>query len=231
MRCVAIDDEPLALDLIKKYALSFPFLEMTATFSDAVAGAEFLKSYRIDLLFVDINMPDLSGLDLVAGLEKKPAVIFTTAHKKFAHEGFELEALDYLLKPILPERFEKAVMKAQEQFELRQKARRPVNDPLIVRSEYKIVKIDPDEIEYIEAMEDYIKIHLLAAAHPILTLMSLKAILEKLPAEKFSRIHRSFIVPNGQVKSIQNKKARLSTDKEIQISDSYLGFIEKWKAL
>lgn len=231
MKCIAIDDEPLALDLIKKYAASFPALDIVATFSDSVAGAEFLRSNLIDLLFVDINMPDLSGLDLVAGLENKPMVIFTTAHKKFAHEGFELEALDYLLKPILPERFEKAVIKAQEHFAFRQKTKQTVSDPLIVRSEYKIVKIDPDEIEYIEAMEDYIKIYLLNATHPVLTLMSLKTILEKLPSDKFSRIHRSFIVPNSQVKSIQNKKARLSTGKQIQISDSYLDFIEKWKNL
>ncbi|WP_221389545.1 LytTR family DNA-binding domain-containing protein [Dyadobacter sp. NIV53] len=229
MKCIAIDDEPLALDLLQKYISGFSELELLATFDDAVEGAVFLKNNRIDLLFVDINMPDLTGLDLVAGLECKPMIIFTTAHKKFALEGFELEALDYLLKPITIERFEKAVNRAIEQFELRKSVATTTPETLIVRSEYKMVKIELTDIEYIEAMEDYIKIHLRSTTHPILTLMSLKGILEILPQAKFSRIHRSYIVPNTLVKSIQNKKVRLITDQELPVSDSYLDFIEKWK--
>jgi len=229
MKCIAIDDEPLALELLKKYISEFPELQLVHTFDDAVEGAEYLQKQRTDLLFVDINMPDLTGLDLVASLEYKPLIIFTTAHKKFAHEGFELEALDYLLKPITIERFERAVNKAIEQFELRKNARPNVPDSLIVRSEYKMVKIELSDIEFIEAMEDYIKIHLLSSTHPVLTLMSIKGILEMLPKNHFSRIHRSYVIPNGQVKSIQNKKVRLSSEKELPISDSYVDFIEKWK--
>lgn len=229
MNCIAIDDEPLALELLKKYIAQFPKLNLVHTFDDAIEGAEYLRKHRTDLLFVDINMPDLTGLDLVAGLEYKPLIIFTTAHKKFAHEGFELEALDYLLKPITIERFERAVNKAIEQFEFKKKSKSERSDSIIVRSEYKMIKIELADIEYIEAMEDYIKIHLLSSTHPVLTLMSIKGILEMLPSNQFSRIHRSYVIPNDRVKSIQNKKIRLSSEKELPVSDSYLGFIDQWK--
>lgn len=230
MKCVAIDDEPLALDLLEKYISEFPALDLVKTFDDAIEGAAYLKSNAVDLLFVDINMPDLSGLTLVAELDKKPMVIFTTAHKKYAHRGFELEAVDYLLKPISRERFEKAISKALELFQYKKFRQPEVVDSIIVRSEYKMVKVVLDDIEFIESMEDYIKIHLLSSRHPVLTLMSLKGILEILPKYRFSRIHRSYIVPYASVQSIQNKKVKLATGRELTISDSYLDFIEKWKA-
>ena len=227
MKCVIIDDEPLALSVLEKYIAAFPVLELTGTFDDAIEGGRFLKANAVDLLFIDINMPDLSGLELVARLETRPMVIFTTAHKKFAYEGFELEAVDYLLKPITIERFEKAVQKAAERFEL--KKTREKEESIVVRSEYKAIKIALNDIAYIEGMEDYIKIHLLSSRHPVMTLMSLKGILEILPENGFSRIHRSYIVPNSQVKSIQNKKVKLISGAELPVSDSYVDFIEKWK--
>ncbi|WP_342089129.1 LytR/AlgR family response regulator transcription factor [Dyadobacter sp. OTU695] len=227
MKCVIIDDEPLALSVLEKYIAAFPVLELVGAFDDAIEGGRFLKINVVDLLFIDINMPDLSGLELVARLETRPMVIFTTAHKKFAYEGFELEAVDYLLKPITIERFEKAVQKATERFELRKP--RQNDESIVVRSEYKAIKIVLTDIAYIEGMEDYIKIHLLSSRHPVLTLMSLKGILEILPENAFSRIHRSYIVPNFQVKSIQNKKVKLSSGVELPVSDSYVDFIEQWK--
>lgn len=229
MMCIAIDDEPLALELLEGYISGFPSLELVKTFDDSIEGAEYLKVNKIDLLFVDINMPDLTGLDLVAGLDQKPLIIFTTAHKKFAHEGFELEALDYLLKPITIERFERAVNKALEQYNYQRPSEPGTPETLIVRSEYKIVKIELIDIEYIEAMEDYIKIHLFSSTHPVLTLMSIKGILEMLPKNQFSRIHRSYIIPNARVKSIQNRKVSLNSGKELPVSDSYLDFIAQWK--
>jgi two-component system LytT family response regulator len=227
MRCVIIDDEPLALSVLEKYIAAFPVLELVGTFDDAIEGGRFLKASPVDLLFIDINMPDLSGLELVARLETRPMVIFTTAYKKFAYEGFELEALDYLLKPITIERFEKAVQKASERFEL--KKTRQNEESIVVRSEYKAIKIALNDIAYIEGMEDYIKIHLLSSRHPVMTLMSLKGILEILPENAFKRIHRSYIVPSLQVKSIQNKKVKLLSGAELPVSDSYVDFIEKWK--
>jgi DNA-binding LytR/AlgR family response regulator len=159
----------------------------------------------------------------------RPMIIFTTAHKKFAHEGFELEAVDYLLKPITTERFEKAVNKALERYQFKKALQNESIESVIVRSEYKVIKILLSDIEFIEGMEDYIKIHLMSSKHPVLTLMSLKGILEDLPASRFSRIHRSYIVPDALVKSVQNKKVKLHTDRELPVSDSYLDFIERWK--
>ncbi|RAJ89886.1 LytTR family two component transcriptional regulator [Larkinella arboricola] len=230
MKCIAIDDEPLALNVLSRYISEILFLELVQTFDDAIEGAAYLQNNPVDLLFIDINMPDLSGIDLVSRLQTRPMVIFTTAHKKFAHEGFELEALDYLLKPISRERFEKAVNKAHERFQFLKSQQPAVSDSIVVRSEYKMVKIDLGDIEFIESMEDYIKIHLLSSKHPILTLMSLKGILEMLPDGRFSRIHRSFIVPDAFVKSIQNKKVSLVSGRQLPVSDSYLDFISKWKA-
>lgn len=230
MKCIAIDDEPFALQILEKYIAAVPALELLETFDDAIEGTRFLEENAVDLLFIDINMPDKSGLEVVSQLADRPMVIFTTAHKKFAHEGFELEALDYLLKPISQERFEKAVQKAAERFLFKKSQQKnETAESIIVRSEYKMIKIALPNIEYIEGMEDYIKIHLTDTKHPVLTLMSLKGILEILPENRFSRIHRSYIVPNALVKSIQNKKVKLNTGTELPVSDSYLGFIEKWK--
>ncbi|MBL7744437.1 MAG: response regulator transcription factor [Chitinophagaceae bacterium] len=228
IRCIAIDDEPPALELIREYVSGFPALQLVQTFDDAISGGEFLRKNPIDLLFVDINMPDITGLDLVKSLQEKPMIIFTTAHRKFAVEGFELDAIDYLLKPISFERFSKAVNKTIEYYEYKHHTKKETADNLFVYSEYRMVKIGLREIEYIESLEDYIKIHL-TGAKPILTLMTLKGVLEKLPADKFKRIHRSYIVAIDKVNSILNRKAKLQSNVELPISDSYAGFINEWK--
>ena len=226
IRCIAIDDEPLALKLIQEYISRVPELQLLQTFDDAIAGAAFLQLNEVDLLFIDINMPDITGIDLVKSLQKKPAVIFTTAHKKFAFEGFELEAADYLLKPISYERFLKAVQKVIGSLQ-KNPPRNNEDEYLFVRSEYRMIKIGLETIDYIEGLEDYIRIHI-SNAKPVLTLMTLKSVLEKLPATKFSRIHRSYIIPTGKVVSILNKKVTLVSGKELPISDSYLPFIDEW---
>jgi DNA-binding LytR/AlgR family response regulator len=227
LQCIAIDDEPLALRLISEYVSRFPALQLIKTFDDAISGAEFLKNKPVDLLFIDINMPDITGIDLVRSLQVKPMVIFTTAYKNFAYEGFELEALDYILKPIDFKRFEKAVEKAVDYYRYKnQSASEQPEESLYVYSEYRMVKIDLSAIEYIESMEDYIKIHQ-TKAPTVLTLISLKKVLEKLPADKFQRIHRSYIVPLGKIRSIQNRKIKL-TDVELPVSDSYHDIIRNW---
>jgi two-component system LytT family response regulator len=227
LRCIAIDDEPLALKLIARYVQQFPELQMMQTFEDAITAAEYLKSGNIDLLFIDINMPDITGIDLVRALEKKPIIIFITAYKKFAFEGFELEAIDYLLKPIDFKRFTKAVEKAINYYKYKNPSAEDKNEQSVyVYSEYRMIKIDLDDIEYIESMEDYIKIHI-HNAKTILTLVSLKKILEKLPSDKFQRIHRSFIVPVNKIKSIHNRKVQLP-DIELPVSKSYADFVRNW---
>lgn len=228
LRCIAIDDEPLALGIVREYVETTPGLELIQTFDDAISGGEFLRSNPVDLLFVDINMPDINGIDLVRSLADPPMIIFTTAHRKFAFEGFELNAIDYLLKPISRERFSRAVQKAREYHQYRHAPREEQRQYLFVYSEYRMVKIPVETIEYIESLEDYIRIHL-AGDKPIMTLMTLKGVLEKLPAGTFRRIHRGYIVAVSQVQSILNRKARLRSGAELPISDSYLDFIEDWK--
>jgi two-component system, LytTR family, response regulator len=227
IRCIGIDDEPPALELIKEYVSRFSQLKLLQVFDDAVAGNEFLKKEKIDLLFIDINMPDISGLDLVRSLEEPPMIIFTTAHKKFAIDGFELNAIDYLLKPVSFERFEKAVNKAIEYFEYKKKPA-DLPDSLFVYAEYRMIKIPLGDIEYIESLEDYIRIHI-RNAKPVMSLLTMKKVLEKLPAPAFRRIHRSYIIAVDKVKSVLNRKVMLASGTELSVSDSYSGFISDWK--
>jgi two-component system, LytTR family, response regulator len=203
-------------------------LEMLQTFEDAISAAEFGRNTAVDILFVDINMPDITGLELVRSLEEKPIIIFTMAHKKYAIDGYELDAIDYLLKPISFERFSKAIAKGFEYARYKKKATNEELDSLFVYSEYRLIRIPLNEIEYIESLEDYIRIHLVDSK-PVLTLMPLKKALEKLPAEKFKRIHRSYIVAVDKVNSVLNRKVRLNSSAELPVSDSYAGFIKEWK--
>src|SRR2546423_2963889 len=228
IRCIAIDDEPLALEMLKGYIQHFPALKLLQTFDDAISATEYLRNNAIDLLFIDINMPDITGIDLVRSLKQKPMLVFTTAHKKFAVEGFDLEALDYLLKPIQLERFAKTVNKAMSYFQNSRTAKTEVKQNLFVRAEYQLVKIDLDEIEYIESVEDYLKIHL-TGTRPVMTLMTIKAVLQKLPPTQFKRIHRSYVVPLSKIRSVVNRKVRL-TEVELPVSDSYADFINEWKS-
>jgi two-component system, LytTR family, response regulator len=226
IRCVTIDDEPLALVLMKEYISRFPALKLVGSFDDAIAGSEFLRQNKIDLLFLDINMPDVSGLELAQKLEHKPMIIFTTAYKEFAMEGFELSAVDYLLKPITIDRFTKAVNKAIELLKLKKTIVKEDDDAIFVRSEYSLVKIPLSSIEYIESVQDYLKIHQ-ANTRPVMTLMTLKSIIDKLPPEKFRRIHRSYVVPLNKVTSMGQKKLFIGQT-ELPISDTYYTEIKEW---
>ena len=231
IRCVAIDDEPWALELMKQYVAEFAELFLLATFDDAIEGATYLAENSVDLLFVDITMPDLTGLELVARLTDPPMVVFTTAHKKFALEGFDLNALDYLLKPIDFERFQRSVQKAIDYYHYKNATPKTEPTCVYVRSEYRLVKVDLDDILYVEGLSDYVKIHLQSTSRPLLTLMTMKGILDKLPAERFSRIHRSYIVAHDKVLAIQNKKVELPEGTLLPISQSYQEFIGHWGGL
>jgi DNA-binding LytR/AlgR family response regulator len=227
MRCIAIDDEPLSLALIQQYISKFPALRLVQTFDDAISAAEFLRTNAVDLVFADINMPDINGIDLVRSLVEKPVVIFITAHRKFAVEGFELEALDYLLKPVDFNRFSRTVQRAQEYLRYRRHDAQTQEESIFVRAEYKLIKIPLTDILYIEGLQDYIKIHL-TQSRPVMTLMTLKSMQEKLPAARFRRIHRSYIVPVGRITAIVNRKVHIGAGPELPIGDSYAGFIEEW---
>lgn len=225
INCVAIDDEPLALLVIEKLVKKYPVLNLVATFDDAISGVEFLRQHHTDLLFIDINMPDVSGIDLVRSLAEKPMIIFITAHKDFAIESYELDALDYLLKPVSEERFDKAISKAIE-FYTYKHTKPESEDVLFVRAEYQLVKIKLSDIEYIESMEDYCRIHVINGK-ATMTLMTLKTLAEKLSLSKFRRIHRSYIVSLDKIKSVVNKKVKL-TSVELPVSNSYISSITEW---
>src|ERR1035437_3640565 len=217
IKCIAIDDEPLAIQLMTRNIERTPELHLVKSFTDAIEAKEYLNTNIIDLVFIDINMPDISGIDLVRVLKQKPMVIFTTAYKQYALEGFDLDAIDYLLKPIKYERFLKAVKKAVDYYNYKNNIKSEKENNLFIRSEYELIKIDVNEIEYIESMEDYLKIHL-TTGRPIMTLMTVKSMLEKLDPSKFKRIHRSYIVPLAKIHSLINRKVRLTTI-ELPVSD------------
>ena len=217
MTCIAIDDEPLALQLISQYCNKIPFLKLEKVFTNPDVAIEYLKTTTVDLLFLDIQMPDITGIQLYKNLEKKPMVIFTTAYKDYAIEGFNVDAIDYLLKPFEYDRFLKAVYKAKEYLEFLSSQDLQLNS-LYIKVNYEMMKINLKDIDLIEALDDYIKIHLKPS--PVLTLMTLKTMQEKLPSKEFVRVHRSYIVPLHKVEKFSKNKL-IVAGKEIPIGSSY----------
>ena len=223
IRCIAIDDEPLALKQINSYIEKTPFLNLIGSFTNAVKALDFLRESEVDLMFVDINMPDLNGLEFVKSLTQKPLLIFTTAYSEYALEGFKVDALDYLLKPFSFAEFSKAATKARTQFELIQKAPEKLesnDDYLFIKSEYKIIRINLNDIIYIEGMKEYIRIHLVGQK-PVMTLLSMKAVEAKLPSEKFMRVHRSYIVNLKKVTTVERLRIVYDDKTRIPVSDNY----------
>lgn len=223
LKTIAIDDEPLALKLVADYIQKTPFLELTGTFDNPLDAIDFLADTTVDLILVDIQMPDLTGTEFVRTLESGAKIIFTTAYEKYALEGFKLNALDYLLKPFSYEEFLKAVQKARKLCELETNSVPSIETNtqfLFLKSDYKIKRINFEDILYIEGLKDYIKVFLDNEEKPILSLNSLKMIEQKLPEEKFMRIHRSFIVNLDKVETIE--RSRIVFGKNyIPVSDQY----------
>lgn len=220
--CIAIDDEPLALRQITSYVEKTPFLELKERFESPMNAITYLQTNEIDLMFVDINMPDLNGLDFVRSLENPPKIIFTTAYSEYAVEGFRVDAVDYLLKPIDYPTFLKASNKAKSWFDVHEKQPEQLQsneDFLFIKSEYKIVRIKLDDIKYIEGMREYIRIHLVNE-EPIMTLLSMKAMEAQLSNKNFMRVHRSFIVNLNKITIIERN--RIVFDKVyIPVSEQY----------
>lgn len=216
--CIAIDDEPLALEVLKKYIGQAPELKLLHAFTDAIDAVDFLRNKPVDLILLDINMPDINGLQLYLDLPVKPLVIFTTAHKEYAVDGFEVNAVDYLLKPFNLDRFQKAVEKVGL---LRKNGREDNSGPqyLYINSEHKMIKIVMADIIYIEALDNYVRINTTQQSY--LTLSSLKSILEKLPKEQFTRIHRAYIVANDKISFFQYRKLGLVNKVELPVGDTY----------
>lgn len=227
--CIIVDDEPIALSLIEKYVTQTPFLDLKTKFPNAIEVLSYIAQNKVDVIFLDIQMPDLTGIELSRIIPKTSKVIFTTAFDEYALDGFKVEALDYLLKPFNYEEFLKASLKAQEWFRLtrgnQQNTVPKVESAeekkfIFVKSEYRQIKIELDEIDLIEGLKDYAKIWLKGNPKPILTLMSLKKMEEELPFSKFMRIHRSYIISLERIESIERNQV-LIRDKRITVSDQY----------
>lgn len=223
LKCLAIDDEPLALKQMISYISQTPFLELVQGCSSAFEAMEILNTELVDLMFVDINMPGLSGMDFVKTLANPPKIIFTTAYSEFAVEGFQVDAVDYLLKPIAYDHFLKAASKAKERFPQQTTSSEKLeskDDFLFIKSEYKIVRINIGDIKYIEGMREYVRFHLLNEK-PLMSLLSMKSVEEKLPADRFMRVHRSYIVNLGQVSVVERNRIVFDGKVYIPISDQY----------
>lgn len=217
IRCLLVDDEPLAREGLANYIQKVPFLELVGACSNAFEAIQQLESHPIDLLFLDIQMPDLNGIELAKAVRLLPAVIFTTAHREYAVEGFELNAVDYLLKPFSFDRFLKAVQKAKSQIHLPLEIP-PLtphlgagDDHIFIKADGQLIRIQLHDILYIEANKDYIFIYTTTARY--LTLLSLKQLEERLPAEQFLRVHRSFIVSLAKVSKIEGNLLHVHTHK------------------
>jgi two-component system, LytTR family, response regulator len=225
LKCIIIDDEPLALGLIESYIKKIPYLQLMGSFEDPFRALMLLKDQQIDLLFLDINMPDISGMEFFKSIKNPPQVIFITAYDQFAVQGFELQAIDYLLKPVSFQRFLLASDRALEHFRTRTKtipaSPQPANPAefIFIKSEHNVIKLLLRDIHFIEGYKDYVKIYT-SDARPILTITTFKSLEQILPAHTFIRIHKSFIISIEKIISFRNGKV-LVKDKHIPIGESY----------
>lgn len=217
IKAIALDDEPLALEILQSLCDTIEYIDLEKTFTKSDEAFKYLKKYPVDLLFLDINMPSISGLDFYKKLPHKTMVIFTTAYSEFAVEGFTLSATDYLLKPISLSRFQQAAEKAYSQWKLQNQ--NIEQQYLFIRADYSLIKILFSDILFIEGLDDYLKIHI-QNQKTVVARMTLKAILQKLPETEFVRVHRSFIIPVSKVSKIRNKIIFIDQT-EIPISASY----------
>ena len=229
INCIAIDDEPMALEVIKSLCAGISFINLTHTFTQVSTAQKYLRKFPVDLIFMDIQMPDMNGVGLYKSIEQDAMVIFTTAHSEYAVEGFNVNAIDYLLKPIEFDRFSTACDKAREYAAYLNPSKSTPQDNLFVRSEYALIKIPFHDILYLETMDDYIKIHL-SEGKTVLTLMSMKKMLEKLPSKDFIRVHRSYIIPFSRIESVSSKSISLGSI-DIPIGASYkTDFLEAYSS-
>ena len=243
LHCIAVDDEPLALGLVCSFIERTPFLQLVGRYANAIDALKAIQSTKIDLIFLDIQMPDLNGMELarvIANSQYKPRIIFATAFKQFSLEGYKVDALDYLLKPFNYEEFLHAATKALKYVELMNKpAVEVVTDEtellnsryLFLKVEYQFVRIALDDILYIEGLKDYIKVHMKSDTKPIMSLTSLKALEEKLSPRRFMRIHRSYIVALDKITAMTKSAVQVgavSIAVGNQYKDEFNRFLGKW---
>jgi DNA-binding LytR/AlgR family response regulator len=220
IKAIAIDDEPLALELIEAFCATFDFLQFEKGFTKTAAALQFLQKNPVDLLFLDIKMPAISGVDFYRSLTHKPMLIFTTSFSEYALESYELDAVDYLLKPFTLDRFEKAVNKAYDLYNLVHKATASEGAKfLMLRVDQGVIKVLLDNILFIEGLDNYLKIHL-HDQPPVVVRLTMKALLEKLNEQEFIRVHRSYIVPLKRIESVKQKIITIAGE-EIPVGKNY----------
>ena len=222
MKAIAIDDEPMALEVVRSHAAKVPFLELVACFTDAFKAMEYLQNETVDLLFLDIKMPDISGLEFVTSLQKKPMVVFTTAYSEHAVTSFELDAIDYLLKPFSLPRFIKACNKAHELLQLRG-ASAPAKDYVFLKIGYEQVKVCYSEILYIEAAGNYVTFVL--EDKKLLTRMTISEATDMLPDGQFIRVHRSYLVAKNRISKIERHQLTVEGN-EVPVGVSYMQHLQ-----
>ena len=224
IRCLAIDDEPLALQQLVTYIEKIPFLELAAQCQSALEARKYLEQETVDAIFCDINMPDLNGMDFVKSLQYPPMVVFTTAYSEYAVEGFKVNAVDYLLKPFGLQDFQRAANRIKERMEPSANGQQPTansqDGTLFVKTEYRIVKVTIADIRYVEGMSEYLKIYIEGESKPIITLLSMKKITEHLP-DTFMRIHRSYIVNLTKIQEVNKNRIIMDADTYLPIGDLY----------
>lgn len=231
IKCAIVDDEPLAVELLASYAQRIPFLELSGKYNNATDALSGIAQQPVDLLFLDIQMPELNGLELSKLVPDTTRIVFTTAFNQYAVDGFRVNALDYLMKPISYPDFLEACNKAMRWFQLVRQTETAAATPapssqqeeaksIFVKSEYKLLQINLDDIRYIEGLKDYVKIYTEQSPHPVLSLMNMKAIERMLPASRFIRVHRSFIVQKSKIREIERNRIVFG-DVYIPIGDSY----------
>ncbi len=220
IRIIAIDDEPLALRQLELYIAKVPFLKLVAACSSAAAAKPYVA--KADALFLDINMPDLSGMDLIKSLPDPPAVVFTTAYSEFAVEGFRVSAVDYLLKPFSFKEFEASCEKLRRHLEMKEALAARDADPFLhFKAGYRTISIDVRKIIYVESMSEYVKVYLVDSEAPVVILYSLKNLIEQLPADRFMRIHRSYIIALGHIAEASRTSVRLDNGKALPVGELY----------
>lgn len=210
VKCLIVDDEPLALDLIESYVVKTPFLELAGRCSSAFKAMEVMTSQKVDLIFLDIQMPGLTGLEFSKSLQNGPRIIFTTAYDQYALDGFKADALDYLVKPFNYSEFLKAANKAFIWFSMISNGKtiglQSTPDSIMVKSESRLIRVSLNQILYIEGLGDYVKIHLEGNSSPVITQMTLKSLEQKLPSSAFFRVHKSFIVQIDKIHTIERNR-------------------------
>ena len=224
IRCIAIDDEPLALKQLESYINKVGFLELEAACNSAVDASKVLASQPADVLFCDINMPDLDGMSFVKSLASQPMVVFTTAYSEYAVEGFKVDAVDYLLKPFGFNDFEKAALKVKRLYDLENKEEvtlQDYDDSVYIKTDYKTVRVEVSSIIYIEGMSEYVKIITEDQKDPVIALLSMKKLEGKLPGNRFMRVHKSFIINLSKISQVSKGHVRMQDGSSIPIGESY----------